>query len=199
VSPVHFRTASFGDAFELRITLRDIKPIIWRRIRVPTAAPLGILHDVLQVAFGWSNSHLHDFYIGEIRFGVVDDEEENFLVDENAAPLGAVAQVGSRFIYRYDYGDEWEHDVKVLRLTDESNETFVCTGGARACPPEDCGGAGGYAQLLKVLADKSDDEHAAMQQRVGRGFDPERFDVAAVNKKLAALARRLGRHRSLMN
>jgi hypothetical protein len=187
--------ASFGDVFEMRITLLDIEPAIWRRVRVPASASLAALHEVLQIAFGWKNSHLHDFLINDIRFSMADVEDELFSVDERAAPLGAVARAGGRLIYLYDFGDDWEHEVTVERVMAEGDESFVCVDGARACPPEDCGGASGYARLLEVLANPNDEEHAEMRKWVGRGFDPEKFDVTAVNKKLASLSKRLGQRR----
>jgi hypothetical protein len=193
---MHHQPVSLGDVFQLRIALRDIKPAIWRCLRVPAATRLGVLHEVIQIAVGWTDSHLHDFLIGDIRFGVADDDvkEGMFLVDEDGAPLGAVAREGSTFIYRYDYGDDWEHEIKVERQTRGGDETIQCTGGERACPPEDCGGPSGHARLLEVLANKGHEEHAAMKRWVGRGFDPEKFDMAAVNKKLAALSGKLERH-----
>jgi hypothetical protein len=157
--------------------------------------PLGGLHDVLQAAFGWQNSHLHDFQVGEIRFGMSDVEDEMFSVDENAAPLGAIARAGSRFVYRYDFGDDWEHDIVVEAVAQDGDRTIRCTGGARSCPPEDCGGPAGYARMLEVLANPEDEEHAEMKQWAPRGFSPEKFDVAAVKKKLATLSKRIGRRR----
>lgn len=189
------RNPEFGDLFELRVTLRHIKPAIWRGLQVPAELTLGELHQVLQLAFGWLDSHLHDFSVHDIQFGVVDVEDAFFVVDEHAAPLGAVANAGSKLVYRYDFGDGWEHEVKVERVVAGGEDGIRCTGGARACPPEDCGGAPGFAGLLKALANPKHEEHAAMKQWVGRGYDPERFDLAATNKKLAALAKRLGRRR----
>lgn len=185
----------FGDVFELHVTLRDIEPAIWRRLRVPADVSLSILHDVLQIAFGWKNSHLHDFLVGDIRFSVPDIEDELFCVDEHAAPLGAVARTGSRLVYHYDFGDDWEHELKVERVLEGRDEPIVCTGGARAGPPEDSGGAPGYAHLIEVLANPKHMEHRALKEWAGRGYNPEKFDIAAVNKKLAALSRQLGRHR----
>ena len=189
------RLPDFGDAFALRVTLRDIEPAIWRTVIVPAEMSLGELHDVLQIAFGWQDSHLHDFEVGEIRFGMVDVEDELFAVDEHAAPLGAVAREGSSFTYRYDFGDDWEHDVTVESVIANGAQGLVCSGGARACPPEDSGGAHGYANLLGVLANPDDDEFASVKEWVGRRFDPERFDIAAVNKRLATLSKRLARAR----
>lgn len=189
------RLPDFGDAFALRITLRDIEPAIWRTVIVPAEMSLGELHQVIQIAFGWQDSHLHDFEVGDIRFGMVDVEDELFAVDEHAAPLGAVAREGSRFAYRYDFGDDWEHDVVVESVIANGAQGIVCSGGARACPPEDSGGTHGYANVLRVLANPADDEFASMKEWVGRRFDPERFDIAAVNERLATLSKRLARAR----
>lgn len=186
---------SFGDGFELRVTLRHIEPSIWRALSVPADLPLGALHEILQTAFGWTNCHLHDFRVGDIRFGMADTEDEMFCVDENAAPLGAVAHEGSKLVYLYDFGDDWEHDIAVERVIQGGDGAIRCTGGARACPPEDCGGPHGYAHLLEVLATPKDEEHAAMKRWAPRGFAPEKFDAAAVNKKLATLSKRVARWR----
>jgi hypothetical protein len=186
---------TYRDVFGLRVTLRHIRPAIWRSLQAPAELTLGQIHQVLQIAFGWQDSHLHDFVVHDIRFGMVDVEDEYFSVDEQAAPLGAVANTGSTFVYRYDFGDDWEHEVKVEGVIERGQDAILCTGGARACPPEDCGGAPGYAQLLKILADPKHEEHADSKRWVGRGYDPEKFDVAAVNKRLTMLAKRLGRRR----
>jgi len=76
-----------GDVFDLRVTLRHIEPAVWRALRVPADVPLVVLHEILQIAFGWQNSHLHDFRVGDIRFGMADIDDEMFSVDERAAPL----------------------------------------------------------------------------------------------------------------
>jgi hypothetical protein len=185
----------FGDVFELRVTLRHIDPPVWRTLRVPAHLPLSVVHDVLQTAFGWSNSYLHDFHVGDIRFGMSGVEDELFSVDERAAPLGAVARARSELVYQYDFGDSWEHDIVVEEVSSGGDETIRCTGGARACPPEDCGGAPGYAHLLEVLSDPQDEEYADMKRWAPRGFHPEKFDMAAVNKRLATLSKRVERWR----
>jgi hypothetical protein len=190
---MHPRMPEIGDTFELRIRLRGIEPEIWRTVLVPADVPLGVLHEIIQVAFGWQDSHLHDFMVGNIRFGMADVEDEIFCVDEFVAPLGAVATLGTVFCYRYDFGDDWEHDVTVKGITSSGDDTFKCTGGARSSPPEDCGGAPGYGRLLEILADPSHDEHRETKTWVGKKFDPQKFDAAAVNRKLGALLKRLRR------
>lgn len=184
---------AFGDVLELRVTLRHITPPIWRALRVPADVPLSVLHDVLQTAFGWQNSHLHDFHVGDIRFGMADVEDGMFCVDGRAAPLGAVASAGSKLVYRYDFGDDWEHEVVVQRVDSRGERSVRCTAGERACPPEDCGGPHGYGHMLEVLANPADEEYEDMKRWAPRRFDPEKFDLVAVNKKLATLSTRLKR------
>ena len=116
VGRVRSKPAAFGDVFELRVTLRELDPPVWRSLRVPADMPLSALHEVLQIAFGWQNSHLHEFRAGDIRFGIPDVEDQFFSVDERAAPIGAVARIGSQLVYHYDFGDDWEHDLVVERV-----------------------------------------------------------------------------------
>jgi Plasmid pRiA4b ORF-3-like protein len=188
------RLPSVGEALALRVTLRHIEPAIWRTLVVPAETSLGELHEVLQIVFGWHNSHLHDFEVGGIRLGMADVEDDMFVVDEQAAPLGAVAGEGTSFTYRYDFGDDWHHDVVVEGVVANGAEGFACQGGARACPPEDCGGPPGYDNLLRVLADPAHAEFRGMKKWVG-SFDPEHFALDAVNKRLATLSKRLARGR----
>ncbi len=122
-----------GDVLELRVSLRYIQPEIWRGLRVPAHATLGELHAVLQVAFGWHDSHLHDFIVGELRAGMAHVDDEMFVLDEHAVPLGAIARAGSQFVYRYDFGDDWAHDIVITKLGHELDAGIRCTGGARAC------------------------------------------------------------------
>lgn len=177
----------------LLVELCHVTPRIWRQLIVPAAVPLDALHDILQVAFGWTNSHLHDFSVGDVRFGVADIEDELLVVDERAAPLGAVALEGSTLVYRYDFGDDWEHQIRIEAVEEPktSSTRVVCLAGARRCPLEDCGGAPGYENLIRVLGDPNDEEHADLKRWAGRAFDPEKFELEKVNKQLGVIARRL--------
>jgi len=189
---VFIQPIAWHDVLALHVSVQHVQPAIWRRLQLPAWLSLADLHEGLQLAFGWQNCHLHDFYAGGIRFGVCVDESE-LIVDERGAPLGAVAKVGGELVYHYDFGDDWEHRIVVESVIANGSDVIICTGGARACPPEDCGGPPGYENLLRVLADPTDEQHANMKQWVGRRFDPERFDPAALNKRLATLSRRLAR------
>ena len=138
---------------------------------------------------GWTNSHLHAFTIGGERYGMhFDDYPEDEIDEKQVTVLRAIGE-HRRFLYEYDFGDSWDHEVVVedaVRLP-WGLRYAVCLDGQNACPPEDCGGVGGYAELLEVLADPSHDEHDDLMQWVGGPFDPAFFDLVAVNVALQHL------------
>ena len=145
--------AADSEAFELKVTLLETDPAIWRRVTVPATWSLAQLQRVLQAALGWQDRHLYEFEIAERSFGPVDEDAPDEVEDATDVTLGDVVVVGDRFFYDYDFGDGWRLEVEV-----ESGATggphptrAVCTGGERAGPPEDCGGPDGYAALLEGL------------------------------------------------
>lgn len=171
--------------YELTVTLRDIEPAIWRVVQVPAGITLGGLHRVLQVAMGWTNSHRYLFHVGEKAYGEPDEEWDIEVLDSAVVTLPEAAQQHPSFVYEYDLGDSWEHDIVVQRrVPGASNHLPKCLGGARACPPEDAGGSGGYEELIEALSDPNHEEHDAMVMWAGEDFDPERFDRPAVNRRL---------------
>lgn len=187
------------DRLEIHVSIRHTRPAVWRRLVVPATTTLAALHRALQAAFGWKDYHLHEFVCGDVVFGDPETADDTLVVDERAAPLGAFARRGSRFVYVYDFGDDWEHDVEVERVDRPATadaarardaHRIICVDGARACPPEDCGGPGGYEELIAALADREHEEHAASKRWVGRGFDPEKLDLLAINRRLASLSSR---------
>jgi hypothetical protein len=181
--------AEDGDAvYQLKASLRGIRPPVWRRLRLPGGTSLGELHEVLQVAFGWDDQHLHAFEVGKRRFGPQDRGLER-VGDERGARLREVAPAaGSRLRYTYDLGDSWEHDVVVEEvLAPDGVPHAVCVGGRRAAPPEDCGGVWGYEALCEILADPTHPEHAERLAWLGHPHDPAAFDRAAVNAALATI------------
>jgi len=179
--------------YEFRVTLAEVSPSIWRSIQVPEPYSFWDLHVALQDAMGWLDYHLHLFRVtkpdtGEsVQIGIPD--EDAFEGDELILPgweipfapyfpgPGAVAR------YEYDFGDGWEHDLtlEAIRLAQPGQKYPLCIGGARACPPEDCGGVGGYEDLLSVLRTPTHEEYESTLQWLGRRFDPERFDPKLVN------------------
>lgn len=170
--------------YQLKVTLEGIKPPIWRRLHVSGDLTLGKLHYVLQDALGWQNSHLHQFLFGERRIGMVEvDEFDDDLEDEDRIKLNSVAGEGSRFIYEYDFGDSWIHDVLVERVETVPTKPkhSTCLDGARACPPEDCGGAHGYADVVRALKRPRSKRNAELLEWLGDDYDPEWFDLASTN------------------
>ena len=175
--------------FELSITLADVEPSVSRRLLVPGSIRRGKLHDILQVSIGWTYSHLHSFEIGAERYGPQYDEYPEGEIDEAAVSVLRAIGVHETLLYEYDFGDSWDHYVVVERVAQLSQGLThaVCLEGQNACPPEDCGGSGGYIHLLAALADATHPEHRELLEWVGGPFDPAHFDVAAVNVALQRL------------
>ncbi len=175
-------------SYELKVTLREVRPAIWRRVRVAGSLTLRDLHHVLQVALGWTDSHLHEFEIRGRRYGMPDSEEDygESPLDEVEYRLGELVRVGDRFEYVYDFGDNWRHEVVAEKRVPLERDApkADCLAGKRACPPEDCGSTYGYAHLLEVLADPKHEEHAELREWVGPDFAPESFDAAWVSRQL---------------
>jgi len=177
--------------YQLLVEVAGIHPRIWRRVLLPDTTPLPTLHRIIQVAFGWQDYHLHLFEVGTARFGEPDEEYEPPHIDEKNVRIFQLLQnQGDRCRYDYDFGDSWWHEILLedMWAAPEDRLPIRCTDGERAAPPEDCGGTDGYERLVAVLADPSDPEHAEFRTWAGR-FSPERFDIEAVNRKLARLPR----------
>lgn len=156
----------------LRVTMRDVEPRVERVIDVPAAITLDDLHEVLQVALGWTDSHLHQFRTEDTTYAVPFEEwdHEEREVDERGVPMSSLPP---NFIYAYDFGDGWEHEIEILG---RGGDKPVCVGGGGTCPPEDCGGPYGYDELLAALADTRHPEHKQMHAWVGdrlRPFDQD--------------------------
>ena len=168
------------NVYQLKATIMETKPPVWRRILVPEDITLFRLHDVLQAAFGWWDCHLHEFEIGGSRYGSDDGEGWDPPEDERRARLRNLVGDGSSFLYVYDFGDNWRHKVVVEKAfpSEKGARYPACTGGRRACPPEDCGGPWGYLAFLEAIKDPAHEEHESMLEWVGGQFDPAAFDPA---------------------
>jgi hypothetical protein len=184
----------YHDRRSCRLTaaLDGIAPAIWRRLEVPASMTLERLHVALQAAFGWTNSHLHVFEIGPERVSVpysIDDLTEGGITRSGRiVQLGEIVDRGHRrFSYEYDFGDSWRHTITVEDIRESDQDWVVrCLGGERACPPEDCGGVGGYTQLLEVLFDPRHPEFEETRSWAGPAFEPERFNLHEVNAAIRA-------------
>lgn len=177
---------------QFKITLLGSNPPIWRRIQVQDCT-LDKLHEHIQTAMGWTNSHLHQFEIDGERYGdpeLLDDGYEDFKCDDSTTTMVSeiLPKTGKRFAFKYDYdfGDSWEHEVMFEGSppVDPKAKYPLCLEGERACPPEDCGGVWGYSDFLEAIRNPRHEEHENMLEWIGGKFDPEKFDPGKVTKAM---------------
>lgn len=179
---------------QLRIELENIEPLIWRRVVVPANIPLDVLHGVIQAAMAWQDSHLHEFEIGAHRYTLPDPngygspEEEG--LDERQFQLNKLVKKGDTFTYVYDFGDNWRHRITVeekKRIKGSPDTVFpCCLDGARACPPEDCGGPYSYDEFLEALTDPDHDDHE-ITKTWAENFEPEVFSIPQAHAFVSAM------------
>jgi hypothetical protein len=180
-------------AVTLKITLKGLKPPIWRRVLVSGSINLGALSEVILESMGWHGGHMHAFAVAGRDYGERGTLED--VADESRLTLNGVIKMGvKRFAYIYDMGDNWEH-VVTIEKTQPADPGLLhprCIDGARNCPPEDSGGVWGYAELIEILADPRHPERAERLEWIDEDdFDPDAFDLASINMHLAAVAKRL--------
>lgn len=185
MAPARKASPAAPRAYRLTVTLQDVRPPIWRRFTVRDDITLLKLHELLQIIMGWTDSHLHEFVAGGMRLSRPEFDLPAPRADESRVRLRDVLKKPSdRLVYEYDFGDGWEHAIVLEEiLAHEPRARYpVILGGKRACPPDDCGGPPGYEHLLEVLAKPGHPEHEDLREWAGEGFDPERFDVGALNR-----------------
>jgi hypothetical protein len=183
-------TAAHNVIVQIKIKLLGVtKPPVWRRVQLRADTRLDQLHEILQAALGWENYHMHAFSFGDEQFGVPDPELG--FSDERRVTLGELTDLGARFRYTYDFGDNWEHAIVVEDLLDPDPDTHYPTlvAAKGACPPEDCGGPWGYSDLKQVLADPSDEQHQEMLEWLsldnGSEFDPNTVTIDQLEHEVA--------------
>jgi hypothetical protein len=183
-------TQSTDLVYQLKITLRNFRPPIWRRVLVPASITLYKLHQIIQVAMGWTDSHLHQFIIGREYYSIPSPDDWEPVKDERRYRLYQIAPAEkSKFVYEYDFGDSWEHEILVEKIVpaEPGKKYPVCVAGKRACPPEDVGGVWGYAEFLEAISNPDHEEHESYLEWAGGEFDPEAFDIEVVNELLARI------------
>jgi Tfp pilus assembly protein PilF len=183
--------------YQLKIRLKEINPPIWRRFQVSGNISLYKLHLIMQSMMRWQNYHLFEFQIGEIRFGIPDPEDFYGTISARRHKLNKViVKEKTKFLYRYDFGDGWEHEMMVEKIIPARQELKhpVCLDGERRGPPEDCGGPSGYEKFLEIWrtpppADPEDEDEETRSSRIwlGEDFDPEHFDLEEINRHLRAI------------
>ena len=179
----------------LKIVLERTEPAIWRRVEVPAAMTLDELHNVIQIAMGWANDHLFDFLLG--RESLIESEMVGFGQFRARPGSGGDLRIGDlaaravkRLTYLYDFGDSWNHTIRIeKRLPAEPNTTYPrLIDGAGRCPPEDCGGIPGFYDFLDAISDPKHPDHHDRLDWYGDRFDPDDFDAEFVDRELALLA-----------
>ena len=171
----------------LKIQLLDIEPAILRRFVVPASITLDRLHDVIQIVMGWTDSHLHEFTIGNKRYTEYPESKEDGLPCGRYRLGDLIKQKGRTFQYLYDFGGGWEHELVLEEsryFNPELRTELACLDGQRACPPEDVGGVPGYCEFLNALKDPNHEEHESYTEWSGGSFDSERFDPESINWEL---------------
>jgi hypothetical protein len=171
----------------LRVTLHGVAPAIWREISLPDSYSLFQLHRCIQLVFGWLDYHLFEFQVDGQAFVGPGNDAEGALAQQVALSELDLA-VGSKLLYVYDFGDDWEHDIEVRNVATlmaaEDDKLAHVVGGARAAPPEDSGGPFGYSETLAALKAATGEDDEARVDWIGMDFDPELFDRRAVNHAL---------------
>ncbi|MDI3524632.1 MULTISPECIES: plasmid pRiA4b ORF-3 family protein [unclassified Kosmotoga] len=180
----------FDHVYQFKITLKGIKPPIWRRIQVPETYTFWDLHVAIQDAMGWLDYHLHEFEIInpstglKVNIGIPDEDfGRDVLPGWKQKIADYFSMENPKANYTYDFGDNWEHKIELEKiLPREKGVTYpVCIKGKRACPPEDCGGVWGYEELLEAIKDPAHERHEELLEWLGEDFDPEHFDVNEVS------------------
>ena len=176
--------------YQLKITLMYSDPAIWRRVVVPANFKLDRLHQVIQRVMPWTDSHLHQFIVGRTCYGRPDPEfadKGSETLNEKHYTIADIAPgAKKKFIYEYDFGDGWEHEIVVEKVLppDAGFKRVICLAGENACPPDDCGGIGGYYEMLKIIADPKHPDHGHMKEWLGGERDVARFDLDETNDAL---------------
>ncbi len=180
------------NVYQLKVVLRDIRPPIWRRLLVADTT-LDRLAEFVITAMGWHGGHLHGFHIHGEQYGAPDPEWGlDWMLDESRAKMGNVIfPWDKKFIFQYDFGDGWEHDILIEKVLpyDKAEQYPVCLKGKRACPPEDIGGVWGYEEFLEAIRDRNHPRYEELIEWIGGSFDPEEFDLDAVNLDLQEVVR----------
>ena len=178
--------------FQFKIQLIDIEPEIWRRFTLPASFTLSGLHSAIQAVMGWEDSHLHMFIVDGQRYGVPDDASgsDYQILEEADHRLNGILLEGQKFLYVYDFGDDWRHEITVEEIR-EGDAVPTCIAGENACPPEDCGGPYSYPEFIEILFDPSHEDHDHYVELYDE-YDPEKFDIKLASERLETLSP--GRH-----
>jgi hypothetical protein len=177
--------------YQIKVTLKNIAPPVWRKILVESDTALYDLHKILQTTMGWSNAHLHQF-VHRKKFYSNPVMEEEWIDDRQVDYTGVtiadlLKNEKQSMVYEYDFGDGWKHTIVIEKILPgiKGAKYPVCVAGKRNCPPEDCGGPLGYQDMLSILADQKHEEYKELKEWLGGPYDPEAFDLNKINLRLS--------------
>lgn len=182
-------------AWRVTITIADIAPPIWRTLLVPESFNFAQMHELIQAAFGWTDSHLHHFILGGLVVGAPEFDDEGKTLEAEDIRLSQLllhALDDPKILYEYDFGDSWRHWIAFERMVAvvKAEPYPQLIDGARARPPEDVGGPPGYQEFLEAWRDPKHEDHKANRTWAGRSFDPEAFDIEKIQKAIRIALRR---------
>jgi len=188
---VYERKKLAKELYQIHISMKWIKPKIWRRVLIPADMKLEDLHRVIQAVIGWTNSHLHQFAKdGQFYRKKMDDDFKwgytGEIDYENIRVSDLISAEKDSMVYEYDFGDGWVHNILLEKIVPNNEGIInpVCLAGKRNCPPEDCGGPPGYEDILEALKHPDDEEYEELLEWVGEEYDPEEFNIEEVNEFL---------------
>lgn len=175
--------------YQIKVTLKNFRPPIWRRLLITSDTTLPKFHIILQKAMGWTNSHLHEFKVGATHYGEPDPDFDSIQDEFHVRLSKIVTREKIKFSYIYDFGDDWLHDILVEKILPmEAGRSYPrCIKGKRACPPEDIGGVWGYGDFLEIMQDPEHPEYEDMSDWIGGEFDAEYFDLDEINAFLSEI------------
>ena len=194
-----------NDIIQLKFTLQCTKPPIWRRVLVDKQTTFFELHHIIQIAMGWFNYHLYEFKIHNYRIGEPNEEFEDIgfskdkIIDASTITLDSIiTDIKEKFIYEYDFGDGWKHQVIVEKFLQRDSKTKypICIDGKLNCPPEDCGGVGGFYRMLEIIENKKHPERKEIVEWLGGNYDSGYFDRDEINIELKNLDRYIEEYNS---
>ena len=191
MSATFLSPVNMAEIIQLRISLIDSNPLIWRQVLISKSTTFFKLHQIIQIAMGWKSSHLFEFNLEGYRIGIIDEQEPGYgnskVIDAKKSTLkDLISHEGETFKYLYDFGDNWQHVVEVEKFIDKEPDSSypVCIYGALNCPPEDCGGIHSFYNLMKILGNKKHPDYIETVHWIGKNYNPGVFDKDKVNRGL---------------
>lgn len=190
---------SMDRVFEIRIELKDTVPIVWRELVVPETLTFYEFHHAIQISFGWENYHLYSFDAKGQSYGNLDLLEDVDTINDKSIFINQLLQKEQDTInYEYDFGDGWVHNIELKKIKPHTSKVNlpIVIDGAKASPPEDCGGVHGFENLKNVMKNPKDLEYKELVRWLGKPFDPNEFNIQHINEDLKKLKKHIAEYES---